>query len=703
MRIGTRLLTLAAASLLLAGCFSGVQPTLPIQLQPVRVTPQPTPPPTAALAPPSTPATAEQQRALPLTAPNPTPEITQPADAAVEIHSANAVELQPAAIFPLFRRGLLHSVRWSPDGGSLVVETSQGLQVLSADGLKKRYSLPDIRPIQYMDTNDLLVMTPDGLSCLDLAEGGLVPVQAAGGSPLILPAAGQAEEAYALSPDGALWANAPEANILQVQNLAGGDPARIELVSKTLIPLSIRRLAFAADSSRVYALADRADGETELIAVQVPEEEGAPWQQVYTIYGARTLPFFSPNGELMAVETGERLDVLFSADGSTWAELSRRIVRELGPQSASILTTQAVSFLPDGKQVGVLYNGAVSDQELHRDSAIPGTLIIYNTGSPSVARTINNLPAWVVDFSFSPDGLSFLTTSRDGMLRLWDTETGALLGETDTPYDTDATPAVRADGRLVAYSHVESISLVDPATGQQVAALGEYPGAVSLEANFAGEDTLAVFVELSSYDFIDTYDIATRRFQKRYTDLGACNFNTGGSLMACFDGIYKIFDLRSGQLLLDIVPQGSGTEIAMSPDGQQVAACTRGAELVYLYPARAGARARALRGERTGSCGNLVFSPGGDRLASSSGLVWDTASGEILARFSPSAGEPVAVNASGDVLVLFPNLVDLSSGQDLGALQAVPDPRALFFPPGGSQMVLITRRGIEFWSVSAAP
>lgn len=646
----------------------------------------------AGLAPPvdSTPApdASRTTDAIPMTSeedqitPTPPPSL-------VNINAGNASQLRPATIYPLFRRGLLNRAIWSPDGANIVVETSLGLQVLAFPDLTKRFSLPDTRPLYFINTGELLVRSARNLSLLDLREGGATPLDV----PLPETISGE-PNAFALSPDGNVWVISADGVSLAVTQLDTRRVENVALKTQTNIPFRVLRICFTPDGQRLFALLARTDGETELAVVDT-----AAWQQIYTIYNVDSPPLFSADSARMLFKSGEILKVAFSGDGKLWNNLALRIEKKLSENQTDILTAGGYDFLIDSRQVAVLYNDQLTDRQMPDNRWFPSTLMIFDTDTTTVSRYIYGLPARVTGFSFAPDGKTFLTTSEDGILRLFETESEKILRASE-PYDVDNTPQIRSDGRLVAYSLLENVALIDPATGRELSTLGNYPEATHLEARFAGMDTLAIFVETPWRKFVDTYDVSSGDYLFRYSDLGGCTFNRNGSIMSCFDGVLRFYDMPNGKALLDNIPQGSGFEYTVSDSGGRVAYCTVGGQFIYIYEVRLGSNPKLiLTGER-GMCGKLVFSPDENSLISSSGFIWSMKDGKLIKTFSPVKGSgPATVSPDGSLLLVYPQIADLTNGEIAAELQSVPDVQWAAFLRDGKRLLLQTKRGIEIWAV----
>lgn len=676
-------LRVLSVGLILLHTACSFSPRLPEIPAPIRALPAATPSPQATLslpAPTRTPTlqpTIGEPTALPTAANPPLPP---------RIDAQNAAGLRPAAIYPLFRRGLLRSVIWSPDGQNLVADTSLGTQILSAADLKKRFSLPYVHPHYFLADGSLLTLNGSELTRQDL-NGGLarvLPIQPAQDE--------QAGSIFALSPDSRTWVTRASDNSLNVLDLQSGEAFTVTLQSKTRIALQIEHLFFTGSGELLFAHARRVDGETEIIAL-----DAATWEQVYELFNTDSIPVFSPDGTRMAFQSGERIVVNLVEDGSNWSGFARSMVQDL-PGHDGLLTAQGFSFIGAADRLGVLYNSAIRDEEAHEMHFLPATLTIYNTSNAAVERVISDLPAHTDQFAFSPDGSLFFTTGPDGILRLWDSVSGRLLKASE-PFDTDMHPAVRLDGKQAAHTQDGQVIIEDTASGVVEQTLGEYPAAVRMTSAFNGENILAVSVETPWNRFIDTYDLDNGNFLQRYPDLYGCSFSRSTTLMICPGEVIRFFAMPSGSALLSLVPQSQPLEYAVSQDGRRVASCTLGSEFIFVWEVQLGTIPKYNLGGKRGVCGKLAFSADGRTLASSSGMVWDVESGRELLTFEPVGDGLMAINAGGTLLVIYPALISLESGDKIGELQAAPDLQALSFQPDGRTLLMQTRRGVELWMI----
>lgn len=665
-----------------AACSLQMNPIFPKTLQPV-VLQSASPAPTALFSDlPSIPTRVPTQLPARNFSSTPAPS-TVPAVTPLPINGEDAESLHPFAIYPLFRRGLLRSAMWSTDGANLVIETSLGIQVLSFPDLQKRFSIPDAKPLYFLSDHTLLIQNATSLSRLDLNGGGTRPLN------LQVPA-----NAFALSPDTSTWVTSPNDISLQVEDLQNQSTTTVPLVRTAQMEYRIQYLQYSPDGKRLFVQISRVDGTVELIAFDT-----STWKQLYIDYNPTSLLLFSPDGERSLYEHGDTININRLLDGKSWNNLARRIEKNISANQTDILTAKGYSFLAGSERVGVIYNDQWTDKAQKTSRIFPSTLMIYNTDTARAERFINNLPERVSSFAFSPNGENFLTTSLDGIVRLWDTQSGRLVESSDA-YDVDPSPQIRSDGQLAAYSLLDSVILVDPISGQQKAAFGSFPEANTLEARFAGNNILAIFVQTPWSNSIEAFDVTSGKLLNRYPDPGSCTFNRNGSVMACFNGVLRFFDIPSGLPLMEQVPQGDGFEYALSGDGNRAAYCTTGSEFVYIFDVRLGSVPKLMLGGQSGVCGKLIFSQDDQQLLSSTGFVWNLSSGALEKTFTPLTGAgPMAISPDGSLLLVYPQMVNLNTGKKLNDMQSVPSVQALYFQPDGRNLLLQTQRGIEYWTV----
>jgi WD40 repeat protein len=205
--------------------------------------------------------------------------------------------------------------------------------------------------------------------------------------------------------------------------------------------------------------------------------------------------------------------------------------------------------------------------------------------------------------AFGPDG-SFATASADGLVRLWNTSApDPIWIESLAPATNAWGLAFSPDGRrLYAASQRETVTILDPATGERLHTIGGLGNVV---------DGLAV--------------------------------SPDGRLLAVCNKIQLSVWLADGSRELWHAPANPNRSAAFSPDGQWIATGDQDGAISLWEVAAAGSVRRRLPGHAA-SVSGVSFSPDGRRLVSSSFdgqvKVWDwTAGAELLTLPLPAGGQ----------------------------------------------------------------
>jgi WD40 repeat protein len=330
--------------------------------------------------------------------------------------------------------------------------------------------------------------------------------------------------------------------------------------------------------------------------------------------------------------------------------------------------------------------------------------------------------------AYTPEGKALLTAGLDQTIRLWDLASGKELrrferGEAKgggrqpliklqfgNAIDPDSMPAdmgagllgaaLRAfqvalspDGKVVAATRGETVSLWDAATGKLLHELHTGKFAISHIAFAADGKSLT---SAGAGQWVQVWDVATGKKVKDLGNkpaVGGLGIVLGGGATVSADRKYlawqhvdpaaqsftvKLMDLTTGKELPEIkAPIGGAQSLTFAPDGKTLAWAAVQGEVV-LWDVAAGKEQQRLPAERLpGLASALAFSPDGKAVAVTRGgeiiEVWDVATGKRVAH----AGE-VAPRAGG-LLVVSSNL-----GGPSAALAFSPDGKRLAASFGGT-------------------
>jgi len=366
--------------------------------------------------------------------------------------------------------------------------------------------------------------------------------------------------------------------------------------------------------------------------------------------GARGTLEFSPDGTLLAVETGLVFNLVETATGKTLRKLPGGRGR----------------FSDDGKLLA-------SANYLVNTRTHSINLIEVETGK--TLRTWGSYPAIVEDFSFAPDGKLLAGGCQDGIIYLWDPETGKETGRLVGHRNEIKSVRFSADGaQVLSAAHDGTFRLWDVATGKEVRQFGRATGEPDNRfAKFAGmaPDGKSIYtLGLGAYR---QYDFATGRELRRlpgnntsYSPAGIalCPEAQTMATLSGSDGTIHLWDLATGQERGGARPLGGIAALALTTDGQTLAIASNNQSLTLwdvntakpLHTLRDSPRNTAPPVQEPGEgfrsvytnpgtiIKALAFSNDGKQLASGGGFLdtsvslWDVAAGKEVRALLGHAG-----------------------------------------------------------------
>ncbi len=320
-----------------------------------------------------------------------------------------------------------------------------------------------------------------------------------------------------------------------------------------------------------------------------------------------------------------------------------------------------VRFTPDGERLlaysprGVLRWYAVPGGELLGQRPLPsspysttrnGDLVatrhgdqmrfwVLRDGTPGHTLAVDELG--VNSLALSPDGVLLLTGSWDGVVRLWETATGALLrelpaspeGTRDVQFSPDATRALSADRDGV-------VRLWDLTRGERLREIDGDDG-IPMGVRFVSGDEAIVAYETGA---IVRWDLDDGRERLRYPGAdgivwdiellpGGHQLLSGGRVVQ--NPTAMIWDLETGEQAWRDADQGEAFGVDVAPDGSQFAAALW-TEAVMTW--RGEQRTPARLADAGSAVMDVAYSPDGRVLAAGTYdgrvILYDAASGEEL-------------------------------------------------------------------------
>jgi WD40 repeat protein len=239
-----------------------------------------------------------------------------------------------------------------------------------------------------------------------------------------------------------------------------------------------------------------------------------------------------------------------SPDGRSIASASGDWTRSdpVGEVKLYDLSTDQVNLIPS--QVGIVWSVAFSPDGRHIAMAGgepqkgPGELKVCDARTGETVHVLRGHTAGVTGVSFSPDGGLLASAAGDGLVKVWDVESGDEKlsrrgngADARMPFGSTVSVAFSRDGRYLASAGIQTVTIWSVATGEEVQVLHGHVNQVLQAAFHPDGERIA----------------------------------TAGS-----DGTVKLWDLRSGQETLTLHGhQGPVSDVAFSPDGRQIVSASR--------------------------------------------------------------------------------------------------------------------------------
>jgi WD40 repeat protein len=502
---------------------------------------------------------------------------------------------------PLQHEGVVWSVAFSPDGGTLATGTQTGAVVLWDVASQEPIGKP---LLGHSGAVYSVAFTPDGATLASGSEDGTVALwDVAHFAPIAqaVQGDGDAVDTVAVSPDGETLASGGVGGTVVLWNVPSLAPISKPLGDPRGVIWSI---AFSPDG-KILASGDRS-GTVVLwdVASQTPIGE-----RIKQAGGISSLAF-SSDGEALAVGSADGTIVL-------WDVASRDPIGE--PLRAHAGAVGRVLFSPDSKTL-------VSGSE-------DGTVIMWDIANPApIADAVHDHSGAVQSVAFSPDG-KILALSHSGRnVVLWDIAKHAPI---DKPLSV-VSVAFSPDGEVLASgTNTGEIVLWD--VGSPAPFVEQHLG---LSVAFSPDGKiLACIFNSGDNGRIVLFDVKSRspigellRQSHRFKSLA---FSPDGSLLASltYSGTIVMWDVASQ------APNSepfSGRSFAFSPDGAWLAVAGDG-RYVHIWDVAH----RARTGEplqHDSRVTSVAFSRDGETLAAGTAtgaiVLWDTAS-------SVPIGEPL--------------------------------------------------------------
>ena len=320
----------------------------------------------------------------------------------------------------------------------------------------------------------------------------------------------------------------------------------------------------------------------------------------------------SPTVYIWDVETGELLQTFRhpALDERGWASAARFMADGRQVISGS---TDGMMYRWDwqsGEILQTFEGGGTSPITISPDEQYiaSGGWHLWSVETGEIIRTYEGHTAQIDQLTFSPDGQTILTASRDHTAILWDVwGVGFRYSIPLTPYELDSNVTISPTGERFAFVHGDGVIRVrDVASGEVVQAFGEHRwGVVALAYTPDGR-----FI-ISGYRRNETIDEP-----KAY-----------------------VWDAETGELLHSLEEASSGFSVSFSPNGRIAAFSELVPYRITLWDTETWELLHILEGHLDWVL-DSVFSPDGSILYSGSAdhtiRIWDPHTGESLGVFAES-------------------------------------------------------------------
>ena len=285
--------------------------------------------------------------------------------------------------------------------------------------------------------------------------------------------------------------------------------------------------------------------------------------------------------------------------------------------------------------------------------------------------------------AFSPDGRRIASSDHNGVVKIWDVQTGRELNQFQAHDRPTNSVAFSPDRLYLATADDRCIKIWDAETGQPIRTLSQPSGPSSVAFSPDG-----------------------RRLASGSND------RFGGKEV-------KIWDVATGQELLTLEGHtGAVRDVAFSPDGRRLASASTD-RTIKLSDSETGQELRTFRGH-TLALWSLAFSPDGKRLASVASAtlkkgkgeikVWDVQTGQELLAFQGHASLVLGVAFSPDGRRLATGgqdrtvkLWDAATGQEILTFRGHRNNwvRPVAFSPDGTKLLsACTDRTVRIWNAT---
>jgi eukaryotic-like serine/threonine-protein kinase len=520
---------------------------------------------------------------------------------------------------------------FSPDGTRLaaVSRTSAELrEVFVYDTLDGRLRCTVTTMPKQEWGESLTLFTPDGAKLITSCNANelLVWSVADGGLLARLPGHDAAVIAAAISPDGRWIASGTVSGHIHVWN-AGSYACERTLMGHTD---AVSSLVFRDDETLASGSLDG--------TVRFWTSTAAEPLAVLPAIRGMTAAVFSPDGRQLAVAPRDQGGV------QIW---DPRTVQRMHTLIDTSDTAKQIAYSPDGSLVAAALQSSRQN----------GDVRVWEADSGKLLWTLAGHTEGAVAVAFSSEGTRLLTTSGNGMVKVWDVRTGRQLMAQHSGFRSVIAKTVAVFGLGGSRVGCSTPDLLDSNTGN-VATTLRYQGQVTCLATSPDDRKLATGVAMGAVhltDFATGNRLASLIGHNSFVRAIAFSGDGGRLLTGTQDGIVRLWNARQEGRIRDDLQRFLGHEgavesVVFTPDGRRIITASTDGSVRIWDPAHGG-ELLALPGQRDypKAC---ALSPDGTLLVTTLDdgrpRIWGLSNAEIFsARQSLAAGTQTAASLRG--------------------------------------------------------
>jgi len=266
---------------------------------------------------------------------------------------------------------------------------------------------------------------------------------------------------------------------------------------------------------------------------------------------------------------------------------------------------ETIAFSPNGRHI---VSGSDDD-----------TVKIWNAVTGALEKILTGHKGNIREVTYSPDGKLVVSGSSDDTIKIWDAQTGAEVRTLTGQNVSVSAVAVSPDGSCIGSAGNDAIIRIwDVQTGDQRITLHGHTDRIRRIAFSPGGERIA---SVSVDKTIRIWNVNTGKEERSLSGHagGVCAvvFSLDGKqiLSGSFDNTMKVWDPAIHREVLRCYRGAWTDQVAFSPDGKRIAACTEGR--IVLIDALGGVDILSLRGHDVGWVPlSVTFSPDGSRFVS---------------------------------------------------------------------------------------